>query len=389
MVEDLRWIFSFIGENFLHILPYMVISVPLAVVVRLSNMSRYVEQVLRRHPWQAIALATIVGAFSPLCSCSVIPVIASLLIAGVPLPPVMAFWIASPSMDPEIFALSVGLLGWELATVRVAATLILSVTAGGLAWGLTHVGYFDGGVIRTKGSTLQQASWKAIWQAWRSRRQTPALQPALASLGGPTPLMMAGDFVALSDIGLPDMPATVDRITLVSGTDQTASASDCACDNGGDAEAACAIPSVKTSQWVQWGKIRHETLAVSWMLVQMMTLAFLLEALILLYVPQATIVNFLGSDNPFSVALAALAGIPIYTTNLTAMPLMAGLLEQGMAKGAVLAFLLAGPTTTLPAMAAVYGVATRRVFMVYLGIAFFGAITLGYLYQGLIWTGLF
>ena len=37
-----------------------------------------------------------------------------------------------------------------------------------------------------------------------------------------------------------------------------------------------------------------------------------------------------GGDQPFVIALAALLGVPIYTSNLAAMPLIAGLLAQGM-----------------------------------------------------------
>ena len=46
------------------------------------------------------------------CSCGVIPLIAAMLVAGVPLAPVMAFWIASPIMDPEMFVLTAAGIGY-------------------------------------------------------------------------------------------------------------------------------------------------------------------------------------------------------------------------------------------------------------------------------------
>jgi len=63
-----------------------------------------------------------------------------------------------------------------------------------------------------------------------------------------------------------------------------------------------------------------------------------------------------------------------------AMPLIGGLLAQGMHPAAALAFLIAGPTTTIPAMSAVWGLVNRRVFALYVGISLVGAIMLGYLY---------
>jgi len=56
------------------------------------------------------------------------------------------------------------------------------------------------------------------------------------------------------------------------------------------------------------------------------------------------------------------------------LSLMSGLLTQGMNPGAALAFLIAGPTTTLPAMAAVWGLTTRRVFFLYISFVLVGAI---------------
>ncbi len=129
-MNEIIKIASFMGEAFLHIWPYLVVTIPLAVAVKMSGASKYIKRAFDAGPLVAILLATAVGAFSPFCSCGVIPVIAALLISGVPLAPVMSFWIASPSMDPEIFFLSVGTIGWNLAVWRLAGTLFLSLSAG-------------------------------------------------------------------------------------------------------------------------------------------------------------------------------------------------------------------------------------------------------------------
>jgi hypothetical protein len=120
------------------------------------------------------------------------------------------------------------------------------------------------------------------------------------------------------------------------------------------------------------------------MMVKFMALAFLLEALIVLYVPSAWIVTWLGGQNSWAIISAALIGVPVYTTELAALPLIGGLLTQGMDPGAALAFLIAGPTTTLPAMAAVWGLVSRRVFALYVGFSLFGAILMGYAYSLLV-----
>ena len=70
--------------------------------------------------------------------------------------------------------------------------------------------------------------------------------------------------------------------------------------------------------------------------------------------------------------------MPAYTTSLTALPMIGGLLNQGMNPAAALAFLVAGPVTTLPAMAAVWPLVVRRVFVLYVSFALVGAVLIGY-----------
>ena len=51
-------------------------------------------------------------------------------------------------MDPEVFALSVGMLGWPLAVARLLATLVLSLGAGYLTLTLVRGGFLGGKVLR-------------------------------------------------------------------------------------------------------------------------------------------------------------------------------------------------------------------------------------------------
>jgi hypothetical protein len=52
-----------------------------------------------------------------------------------------------------------------------------------------------------------------------------------------------------------------------------------------------------------------------------------------------------------------------------------------MNPAAALAFLVAGPVTTLPAMAAVWPLVARRVFVLYVSLALAGAVLIGFIYS--------
>ena len=378
MFDQLLNIVNFVVESFWHIWPYLLITIPIAVAVRLSGVSKYIGAAFQNRPVIAIFLATAVGAFSPFCSCSVIPVVATLLIGGVPLAPVMSFWIASPSMDPEIFFLSVPMLGWELAIWRLAATLCLSLSAGLLTYLMVQRGWVGQDILKTRQPTPVRSGWLLVKSGWQRLKQNFAVSPILGFAVGRT--SPAAETACCSSANL----ALVDnwRPQAVAAP---APGSGCGCSAADEGVTGGSCAANKPAPFSQ--RLWQESWNASVMVAKFMALAFVLEALIVLYLPAELIAGWLGQQSRWAIVIAAGLGVPIYTTELTALPLVSGLLAQGMSPAAALAFLIAGPTTTLPAMAAVWGLVTRRVFVLYLSFSLIGAITLGYLYSLL--AGLF
>ena len=74
-------------------------SVAIAGAVTAIGLNGAIAWVFTSHAGKAIVASALIGALTPFCSCGVIPIIAGLLVAGVPIAPVMAFWIASPLMN--------------------------------------------------------------------------------------------------------------------------------------------------------------------------------------------------------------------------------------------------------------------------------------------------
>ena len=391
MLDQIAKISDFIIGSFFHIWPYLLVTIPLAVAVQMSGASKYIKRAFQARPLTAILLATAAGAFSPFCSCGVIPVIASLLISGVPLAPVMSFWIASPSMDPEIFFLSVGLIGWELAVWRLAATLILSLSAGLITHFVMQKGWLGHQVLRTRKIATVNSSYELIKKGWvKIKDSLTVLQPskyAMSSAAGNSrghvqfiPITQSSNPAAnlkgalacascSTSISLPEKPPPT-----ITSTSKNEKRGPCC---GSQAENQnCGVTAGTFMR-----RLFKETWSATLMVAKFMALAFLLEGLITLYVPPEWISAALGRHNPLVIITAAFLGIPTYTTSLTALPMISGLLTQGMSPAAALAFLVAGPTTTLPAMAAVWPLVARRVFFLYISFALLGAILIGYLYR--------
>ncbi|MGF7125506.1 uncharacterized membrane protein YraQ (UPF0718 family) [Natronobacillus azotifigens] len=110
-------------------------------------------------------------------------------------------------------------------------------------------------------------------------------------------------------------------------------------------------------------------------------IAFVLEAVMIMYVPMEWVGGILGSDNPFGPILAALIGVPAYASSVSAMPIIRGLMDLGMDKGTALSFMVGGATTSIPAMVAVYSLVKRRTFLLYITFSLIGAILAGYIFR--------
>jgi hypothetical protein len=64
---------------------------------------------------------------------------AGLLLAGVPLAPVMAFWLSSPVTDPGMFAATAATLGMTFAIGKLLAAFVIGVTGGIVTGYLAHL----------------------------------------------------------------------------------------------------------------------------------------------------------------------------------------------------------------------------------------------------------
>jgi uncharacterized membrane protein YraQ (UPF0718 family) len=387
MLATTSFIVSYIIESFIHIWPYLLITIPIAVTVQMSGMSKYIRKAFSAQPILAIFLATFVGAFSPLCSCSVIPVIAALLIGGVPLAPVMSFWLASPSMDPEIFFLTVGTLGWELAVWRLAGTLVLSLSGGFVVHILIRQGWLGEDILRNVQSTQVKTFGQVLKRLWgvisarlSPKRFSPIVLQAAAVTGVSGCIDTGCGTENTSQVKFES--SMMERAVYPQNSLIPAPAVPCDCSfsSADNSKGNCQTSAVESEpSFLQ--RLGKETWLATTMVIKFMLLAWLVGALIQLYVPEAWISSLLGVDNAWAIILAAMLGVPVYTSNLAAMPLVSGLLANGMHPAAALAFLISGPITTLPAMSAVWGLVNRKVFVLYIGFALVSAVLLGYVYQ--------
>lgn len=153
----------------------------------------------------------------------------------------------------------------------------------------------------------------------------------------------------------------------------------CECDKSATKPAKGGNPSFNsTGRWSDFGKsVSHQAIFIG----KYFVLFILISAVIRVLVPDDWIMQIFGQSHAYSVPLAAILGVPLYTSGGSSIPLVKSLMEMGMSAGAALAFLIAGPGTCIPVLAALAAIAKQRIFYLYLGVVFLGAVILGYIFQ--------
>ena len=283
-------------------LPIILFAITAVAYVKASGAETLIAKAFEGDPRVMILMAALLGGLSPFCSCEVIPFIAALLAVGAPLAAVMAFWLASPLMDPAMFVITAGELGLPFALGKTAAAVGLGLFGG----------------------------FATLWFAKSAVFADP----------------------------LKEKPAV-----------------------GGCCGAK--KPFQGKPVWRFWVEAeRRESFRDSWIenalfLAKWLMIAYLFEALMIEYETTEFVAQFLSGDGLATIVTAALIGMPAYLNGYMAVGLMGGLVDQGMAEGAAMAFVLAGGVSSIPAAVAVWALVKPRVFAAYLGFALLGAIGAG------------
>ena len=99
------------------------------------------------------------------------------------------------------------------------------------------------------------------------------------------------------------------------------------------------------------------------------------------WVPQDVILTILGSNNPFSVIIASVVGIPMYADIFGTIPIAEALFMAGVPIGTVLAFMMSVTALSLPSIIMLAKVVKPKLLAVFVAIVTVGIIITGYLFN--------
>ena len=102
------------------------------------------------------------------------------------------------------------------------------------------------------------------------------------------------------------------------------------------------------------------------------------------YVPEAFMASFMGKEAWWSVPLAVLMGVPLYTNAAGIIPIVQALLAKGAALGTVLAFMMAVIALSLPEMIILRNVLKPRLIATFVVVVASGILLVGYIFNALL-----
>lgn len=102
------------------------------------------------------------------------------------------------------------------------------------------------------------------------------------------------------------------------------------------------------------------------------------------YVPTDLLVRYAGNGRWYSVPLAVLIGIPLYSNAAGIIPLVSVLTEKGVSLGTTLAFMMAVTGLSLPEFMILKKVMKAKLIIIFAGIVGLGIIFTGYLFKWII-----
>ncbi|SES15530.1 permease [Salisediminibacterium halotolerans] len=251
----------------------------------------------------AFTMASISGMILTVCSCSVLPMFASIWKKGAGIGPAVTFLFSGPAINILAITFTFSFLGIGLGISRVVTAVILAVVIGLLM----HVLFHKSETEDSRNSNMFHVNDSSDRPMW---------QNVIFFI---TLLVML-----LAGMNLPWVTATFLIFLIVQ----------------------LALFFERDELW-DWCL---ETYDLVKKIVPLFIVGIFVAGVITVLIPETFMSNAAGENTFAATFLASIFGAFMYFATLTEVPIVQSFLDLGMAKGPALALLLAGPSMSLPNM---------------------------------------
>jgi uncharacterized membrane protein YraQ (UPF0718 family) len=298
-----------------------------------------VERILRRYDGgSGNTVAAGIGAITPFCSASTVPVLAGLLGAGAPLGIAFSFLLASPLVNELAVLFLAGIFGARTTALYVVITLAAAIIGGHV---IGKLGLED----HIKETELL----------------TPN-NPRTTTDGGRSSISCGATGTSQPD---------GENLTDVSCKASTA-----------QSDGTCAASSAKSASHRM--RVKRAAIGAKGFfldLIPYLLLGMTLGAVIHAFVPTSFIHQLIGPENPFAVPIAAVAGAPIYVSMSAMLPIAQSFADQGIQIGTVLAFVVGSAGVSFPNLVLLNKLFDKNLLAIYASTVVATGIVIGVLFN--------
>ena len=376
------------------LIPAFFIAGAIAVFVSQTSVMKYLGAGAPKP--LAYTVASVSGTLLAVCSCTILPLFAGIYRMGAGLGPAIAFLYSGPAINVLAITLTASVLGAELGLARAVGAVVFSIVIG---LGM-HLAFRREELAKSAAAQAQFAPEvnRTLWQNglyfaamigillfvnWGSPADPNTVWGAifaakwhLAALFAVLLAWLLVRFLAISwyavalvgaavttaALLLPGQPGVAFVVGLIGLTLLLLT-------HGGEA-----------GEWLEqtWGFAKQ--------ILPLLLIGVLLSGLLLGrpghegLIPSTWVEALVGGNSLSANLIASVLGAFMYFATLTEVPILQGLIGNGMGKGPALALLLAGPALSLPNMLVIRSVIGTKKTVVYIALVVTTASLSGLVY---------
>jgi len=379
------------------LIPAFFIAGVIAVFVSQGAVIKYFGAGAKK--WKAYLIASLSGTILAVCSCTILPLFSSIHKRGAGLGPAITFLYSGPAINILAIILTARILGFDLGIARIIGAVIFSVIIGIIMSFIYRkeermraekMDFPDIKEVRPLWQTsyhffvlvliLVFANWGKpdtsegfMYWLWAYKWQITAFFGLMFIYSLIKILKMKPLFVALAAIPViatalifPMQPLIPFVIAVIGLTILTM------------------ITPGESQEWLResWGFTKQ--------IMPLLAAGVLIAGLLLGTVngegiiPGEWVSSLVGGNSLFSNFFASIFGAFMYFATLTEIPIIQGLLNNGMGQGPALALLLAGPALSLPNMLVIRSVIGTQKTIVYVILVSIMATISGLIYGAIV-----
>lgn len=380
VMEAFHLLKSYAREHvILCLLPAFLIAGAIAVFVKKESVMKYLGA--RAPKPVAYGVASVSGSILAVCSCTVLPLFAGIYRMGAGLGPATAFLYSGPAINVLAIVLTARVLGPELGVGRAVGAVAFSVVIGLLM----HVIFRKEELAKADAQAVMPEPEVArpLWQNgvyfavmvailvfanWGKPGESGGLWAAVySSKWIITSVLAAGFGVVLATwFGL-----RVSRLLLVAAPVVALALAVPEYPILPFAAGIIGLGAVTSVRKDELGEWFDASWGFAKQILPLLLFGVLVAGILLGrpghegLIPSTWVIRAVGGNSVWSNLFASVAGAFMYFATLTEVPILQGLIGNGMGKGPALALLLAGPALSLPNMLVIRSIMGTRKTLVY------------------------